>query len=52
MTPSPDDAPPESMPDEGWDDAVLVWNATVARIPPPTARPDPARDPAPDLERD
>jgi hypothetical protein len=27
--------------DEGWDDSVLVWNATVARIPaPPPAAPD------------
>jgi hypothetical protein len=22
-------------PDEGWDETVLVWNATVARIPAP-----------------
>jgi hypothetical protein len=26
--------------DEGWDESVLVWNATVARIPaPPPAAP-------------
>jgi hypothetical protein len=30
-----DDAPHE----EGWDESVLVWNATVARIPAPA---DPA----------
>jgi hypothetical protein len=23
--------------DEGWDETVLVWNATVARIPAPAA---------------
>jgi hypothetical protein len=22
--------------DEGWDETVLVWNATVARVPAPT----------------
>jgi hypothetical protein len=29
--------------DEGWDETVLVWNATVAKIPVPPIRPDPRR---------
>ena len=29
---------------KGWDDSVLVWNATVARIPPPAVRPDSVDD--------
>jgi hypothetical protein len=32
--------------EEGWDEAVLVWNATVARIPAPGARPEAAEDDA------
>ncbi len=34
-----DDAPRERGSDEGWDETVLVWNATVARIPAPAATP-------------
>ncbi len=29
---------------EGWDETVLVWNATVARIPAARVRPDSAAD--------
>jgi hypothetical protein len=32
-----DDTPPGEERDEGWDETVLVWNATVARIPAPGA---------------
>jgi hypothetical protein len=32
--------------DEGWDEDVLVWNATVARIPAPAAQQDPPGDAA------
>jgi hypothetical protein len=34
MTAGPGQAPDVSD-EEGWDEAVLVWNATVARIPAP-----------------
>ncbi|MGH3024155.1 MAG: hypothetical protein ACRDNI_10910 [Gaiellaceae bacterium] len=33
MNESGNDATPEQEPDPGWDETVLVWNATVARIP-------------------
>jgi hypothetical protein len=33
MKPSADHAPPSRRRDDGWDETVLVWNATVARIP-------------------
>jgi hypothetical protein len=33
MKPSADDAPPSRRRDDGWDETVLVWNATVARVP-------------------
>jgi hypothetical protein len=39
MRASAHDAPPAEEQDEGWDETVLVWNATVARIPPPPGRP-------------
>jgi hypothetical protein len=32
-----DDASPAEGREEGWDEAVLVWNATVARVPAPAA---------------
>ncbi|MGH3024165.1 MAG: hypothetical protein ACRDNI_10960 [Gaiellaceae bacterium] len=51
MTPDADDASPEQVPDEGWDEAVLVWNATVARIPPPD-RSGSARDEAAEPDGD
>jgi hypothetical protein len=41
-----DDAPHERGSGEDWDEDVLVWNATVARIPPPAVRPDSAGDAA------
>jgi hypothetical protein len=31
---------------KGWDESVLVWNATVARIQAPTVQPDAAEDAA------
>jgi len=43
MTASADDAPPRKDGDAGWDESVLVWNATVARIPAPAVQPDSAR---------
>jgi len=46
MKASTDDAPPGEGRDEGWDETVLVWNATVARIPAPAVQPDSARDAA------
>ena len=36
MKASADDTENEAR-DEGWDEAVLVWNATVARISAPAA---------------
>jgi hypothetical protein len=35
-----DDAPQG----KGWDESVLVWNATVARIPAPAVQPAAAED--------
>ena len=35
-----DEAPPGEGRDEGWDETVLVWNATVARITGPTTTPE------------
>jgi hypothetical protein len=32
-----DDASPAEGREEGWDETVLVWNATVARVPEPAA---------------
>lgn len=43
-------APPGKGREEGWDETVLVWNATVARIPARAVQPDVAQDGA-DLER-
>jgi hypothetical protein len=34
MKPSTDETEMDAR-DEGWDETVLVWNATVARIPAP-----------------
>lgn len=45
MKASVDDTPPEKGQDEGWDEEVLVWNATVARIPAPAVQHDPACGP-------
>lgn len=36
MKPSADQALSGEREEEGWDAAVLVWNATVARIPAPS----------------
>lgn len=44
MKASVDDNPPEGQ-DDGWDEEVLVWNATVARIPAPAVHADPAGGP-------
>ncbi|MGH3006799.1 MAG: hypothetical protein ACRDOS_13070 [Gaiellaceae bacterium] len=44
MKGSADDAPPGKGRDEGWDETVLVWNATVARIPAPAVQPGSAQD--------
>jgi hypothetical protein len=38
---SPGDSPAHERREEGWE-SVLVWNATVARIPAPAAEPDSA----------
>jgi hypothetical protein len=38
------DEPQKEGRDEGWDETVLVWNATVARIRAPAIQPDPSRD--------
>ncbi|MGH3091574.1 MAG: hypothetical protein ACRDOP_17450 [Gaiellaceae bacterium] len=47
MKASADDAPPGEGREEGWDETVLVWNATVARIPTPAVlQPDSAREAA------
>ncbi len=35
MKASADDTPAGPGRDDGWDETVLVWNATVARIPAP-----------------
>jgi len=43
MKASGDDAQPAGERDEGWDETVLVWNATVARIRAPAVQPDSAR---------
>ena len=40
-----DDNPAEGQ-DEGWDEEVLVWNATVVRIPAPAVQQNTARDAA------
>jgi hypothetical protein len=44
MKPSGDDAPPDQDRDEGWDEAVVVWNATMARISAPPAHRDSPQD--------
>jgi hypothetical protein len=41
-----DDPPPGEERDQGWDETVLVWNATVVRIPAPAARPGAADEAA------
>ncbi len=46
-----DGAPPGEGRDEGWDETVLVWNATVVRIRVPAVEPDSARDVADAEER-
>lgn len=35
MSAGSDDARPDEGRDEGWDETVLVWNATVVRITSP-----------------
>jgi hypothetical protein len=42
MKASVDDAPTGRRSDEGWDETVLVWNGTVARIPASGIQPDSA----------
>jgi hypothetical protein len=44
VKPGAHDAPPADERDEGWDESVLVWNATVATIPAPHASPDSAQE--------
>jgi hypothetical protein len=41
---SADDAPPGKASGHGWHENVLVWNATVARIPSPAIQPDAAQE--------
>jgi hypothetical protein len=52
MTAGPGDAPPDERGEQGWDDSVLVWNATVARIAAPVPEPDPAEQVARRSRRD
>lgn len=40
MKTSAGEAPPGKGRGEGWDETVLVWNATVARIPAAAVQPD------------
>ena len=40
MTARAEDPPPGEPNDEGWDETVLVWNATVAKIRAPAAGQD------------
>jgi hypothetical protein len=40
MKKSTDGGGPGTRHDEGWDESVLVWNATVARIQARAAEPD------------
>lgn len=42
-------ASPRPQGGEGWDESLLVWNATVARIPAPHPA-GPAKKPARDAE--
>lgn len=44
MTASADDAPAGEGKDDGWDETVLVWNATVARIRAPAVEPNSVED--------
>jgi hypothetical protein len=44
MNASTENASPGEETDEGWDETVFVWNATVARIPAPATEPDSADD--------
>ncbi len=44
MKPNGDDAPTDQERDDGWDEAVVVWNATMARIPAPPADRDSPQD--------
>ena len=44
MKASADDTALGHRRDDGWDESVLVWNATVARIPAHAALPDLADD--------
>ena len=39
-----DNASPVSRGDEGWDETVLVWNGTVARIPASDFEPESVED--------
>jgi hypothetical protein len=42
MKASPGDSPPYERSVRGWDESVLVWNATVARIAAPPVERDSA----------
>ena len=44
MSTDSSEAPPDETAKRGWDETVLVWNATVARIPAPAVHPDAAED--------
>jgi hypothetical protein len=45
MKTSIDGIPGDAERDDGWDEEVLVWNATVARIPAPAVQQDAVRGP-------
>ena len=45
MKTSIDGTPGDAERDDGWDEEVLVWNATVARIPAPAVQQNPAGEP-------
>lgn len=44
MKASAGDAPPGTGRDGGWDETVLVWNGTVAKVSAPAVEPDSAHD--------
>jgi hypothetical protein len=46
MTANADDAPPAEGSGEDWDENLLVWNATVARVSPPAIPPGSGDDAA------
>lgn len=45
MSAAGDDAPSRHV-DDGWDERLIVWNATVARVPAPGTKPESTEDAA------